>query len=58
MDPAYAPSRDGMIAMAALMLTEPERNMESLLEPQPSISFQAPQGVSGCGSGLHRTFIV
>jgi hypothetical protein len=37
MDPAYAPPRDGIIAMAAGMLAEPEWDMESLLEPQPSI---------------------
>src|SRR5512133_2378531 len=47
-DPAYAPSRDQIIAMAAEMLAEPAWDMGSLLEPQPSTRPQAPQGVSGC----------
>jgi hypothetical protein len=58
MDPAYAPLRDGIIAMAAGMLGKTERDMENLLEPQPSTRFQVSQGVSGCGSGLGRGFIV
>jgi hypothetical protein len=46
-DPAYAPSRDGIIAMAAVMMrAEPVRDMGSLLEGQISINPQVSQGDS------------
>ena len=50
MDPAYAPLRDGMIAMAAGMLMKAEWGMEGLMEAETISSPLSPQGDSGVQS--------